>query len=382
MAGHIFIYGGIGTGPGEVSINNVKSQLDDNKPEKDLVLHMVTTGGDVFEGYGIYNILRNSGKNITTHVEGLCASIGTLIGWAGDKVIMNRTAEWMVHNPKISDLKGEASDLRNAADQLDMIKNLLIDVAYARSIRNGRPVTKEKLWQLYDNETWLTAQDALSMGFVDEVQDAIKAVAKVDLTNFKMESKYKELATRFKNFVGLTKIKNEFTETLQDGTIIIVMSEDEDWTGKQVVYEDGSPLPDGDHTLASGKVISVAGGVISSVKEGSAENNENEEMDNKIKELEAQLAEAQAAKTAAEASAKALEAKATTAEAKATRFENRATLIEKEFISLKEEFTKTVGDTSNVEVDTRIRNGSNTDAKRDPMGDMALDFYRKRNLVK
>ena len=116
-------------------------------------------------------------------------------------------------------------------------------------------MTKEKLWALYDNETWLTADEAKAMGFVDEVVDAIKAVAKVDLKHYKMKDQ--NLWTKIQNLFSLKKFKNEFTETLADGRVIIVMSDDEDWTGKQVIYEDGTPLEPGEYPLADGKVITV-----------------------------------------------------------------------------------------------------------------------------
>lgn len=380
MAGHIFIYGGIGAGNGEVSINNIKSQLEQNKSEKELILHIVSPGGDVFEGYGIYNILRNSGKKITTHVEGLCASIATLIGWAGDTVVMNRASEWMVHNPQISDLKGESSDLRNVANQLDKIKNVLIDVAFARAIRNGKSISKERLWELYDNETWLNAQEAVEYGFADDVQDAIKAVAKVDLTNIKkMENK----PTFWAQLKKLAGFKNNYEETLQDGTLIMVISEDEDWTGKQVITEDGNPLADGQHVLASGKTITVSGGVITEVKEADAANNAepNEDMENKIKELEAQLAEAKSAQASALAQADAAKTEAAQAQAAASKFINRLETLEKKYLNLQEKSLLTIGDTTEPGKGDGKLKTADADHMIDPMGELFKDTLKARNLI-
>lgn len=374
MTGHIFIYGGIGTGAGEVSINNVKSQIDPNASE--YVVHVMSPGGDVFEGYGIYNILKNTGKKITAHVEGLCASIATLIVGSADEIIMNRTSEFMIHNPQINDLKGDANKLRNVADQLDKIKNLLIDV-YER--RTGLP--KEKLWELYDNETWLTAQEAQKMGFVDDVQDAIKAVAKLDLNNIKMEKP--TLVETIKNFFSKTKFKNNFEETLQDGTPIMVISEDEDWTGKQVVTQDGQPLPDGDHVLASGKTITVSGGVISAVKEADAANNAepNDEMENKIKELEAQLAEAKTAQAAAKAEAETAKAEAVTAQAAISKYTNRLEALEKKYLNLQEKILETIGDKTDVSKgDGKLKTGD-ADDQYDPMAEMFKTTLKARNLI-
>ena len=382
MTGHIFIYGGIGSGPGEVSIKSVKAQLD--SAADDYILHIVSPGGEVFEGYGIYNILKNTGKPITTHVEGLCASIATLVAFAGERIIMNRTSEFMVHPPKISDLKGDASDLRNVANQLDVIKNLLVDVSSARVARNGgTAMSRDEFMKLYDNETWLTAQQAKEYGFVDEVVDAIKAVARVDFKPIKMEKNL--LATLFKKFTNsltVAKIKNEFTETLADGKVIVVASEDGSWEGKQVFYEDGTALESGEYSLQSGKVITVADGTITTVAEGPspAAKQEDTEMNNKIQELEAQLAEAKKAKETADASAAAALAQVTTAKAETAKIQNRVTAIEQDFLKLKEAAGVTIGDDSPPPVATGIKD-PNPAKNPDPMGEDAISFYKQRNVI-
>ncbi len=383
MTGDIFIYGGIGTERGEVSFENVQSQLQlpENKAATELILHIISPGGDVFAGEAIYNALLNTGKKITTHIEGTCASIATLIAAAaaasGGTMIMNKTARFMIHNPKVSGLStaADSRDLRHVANQLDQIKTLLINV-YDKKTNIGT----EKLWELYDNETWLTAEEAEKMGFIDESVDAIKAVAKIDLNKFINMKREKSLLDRIQNLLTLSKFKNEFTETLQDGTAIIIMSDDESWEGKQViVQEDGSALPDGDHVLASGKTITVSGGVISAVKEAAAEDKQTEEMDNKIKELEAQLAEAMAAKETATANAKALEAKVVTSEAKALKIENRMLTLEKDFLKLKEEAALPIGDQTPPDKGPAFKNMGT--AQVDHMGEMALSHYKSRNIV-
>jgi len=378
MTGHVFIYSDIGTRTGEVSIQAVRDQLD--KSATDYIIHIISRGGDVFEGYGIYNILKNTGKPIVTHIEGLCASIATLIAFAGEKIIMNRTSEFMVHPPQIKDLSGNSSEIRNVADQLDKIKDVLVDVSQRRVARNGKSIPADQLSNLYDKDTWMTSQQALEFGFVDEVVDAIKAVAKVDLTQIRMET---TLLGRLKNLFNLTKFKNEFTETLADGRVIIVMSEDEDWAGKQVVLEDGSPLPAGDHPLKSGKIISVDdAGIITEVKqaEAPADKQQSEEMDNKIQELQKQLDEAIAAKSTAEAAAAEAKALATQATAKASKFENRVAAIEKQFLALQEEAGKTVGDNSQPGKGPSFKNVKNQD-QQDPMGEYMLKYYKNRNLI-
>jgi|SRR5688572_5466388 len=378
MTGHIFVYGAIGTGMGEVSLKSIKAQIDAEKEASDYVLHVFSPGGDVFEGYGIYNALKNTGKEITTQIEGLCASIATLIAFAGNKIVMNRTSEFMIHNPKITDLKGDAYDLRNAANQLDKIKNILVDVASARAARNGKPINKEQLWALYDNETWLNAQETQQMGFADEVVDAIKAVAKVNINT--MEKKEAWLTGVFKNLFGLSKFKNQMEETLADGRKIMVMSDDEDWTGKQVVTESGEALEPGEHQLVSGKVIVVGeNSTITEVKEAPApEDKNNEEMDNKIKELENQLAQAKADKEQAEAKAKTAETEALQAKASVAKIENRMTEFEKKYLKLAEDLGKTVGDNTPPPKGPVIKNVTDP-VTVDPMAEFVKRTLRARS---
>lgn len=381
MVGHVYIYGGIGKERGEISFDNVNAQLalPENRAADEIHSHIISPGGDVFEGEAIYNALKNSGKKIVTQIEGTCASIATLIAGAGEKIIMNRTARFMIHNPKISAITqaADSRELRHVANQLDQIKTLLIDV-YDRKTSLG----KEKLWELYDNETWLTAEQAETMGFIDESVDAIKAVAKIPLNAFKMEDKDKGLIKFFKNLFTLKKFKNEFTETLENGRAIVVMSEDGDWTGKQVLYaDDGTPVEAGNHTLVSGKVITVDGNsTITEVSDPApADENKPEDME-KIKQLEEQLAAAKAAQAAAEAQVAAAQ-KGT--EAAVARFEARSKELDEKLKKQEEQLGKVVGTipaTGKGPVFVNIA-GENPAQFGDPMGEEAKKYLQSRNRI-
>lgn len=370
MTGDIYIYNVIGpdASMGEVSAENIRHQLKANKDAEELTLHIISPGGDVFEGYSIYNALKNSGKKITTHIEGTCASIATLVAAAGQNIIMNRTAQFMIHNPKVSGLSSDADSkrLRNVADQLDQIKSILIDV-YER--KTG--LSKEKLWELYDNETWMSAVEAEQMGFIDESVDAIKAVASFDLTNFtnnmkdaKETSILQGLINRFSN---LLKYKNEQSVTLEDGTIILVMSEDGDFTGKPVTREDGSPLEPGTYPITDGRTITVgADSTITEVKDAEPAE-EDMKKDEEIANLKAQLAEAKA--------------QATTASASAVKFENRLKTVESEFLKLKEEALKTIGDPAPQGKGPVFKNINNPAMDYDPMGEEVKKNLKARNVI-
>lgn len=387
MTGDIYIYNVIGpdASMGEVSAENIRQQLKANKDSEEITLHIISPGGDVFEGYSIYNALKNSGKKITTHIEGTCASIATLVAAAGQNIVMNRTAQFMIHNPKVSGLSSDADSkrLRNVADQLDQIKSILIDV-YER--KTG--LSKEKLWELYDNETWMSAVEAEQMGFIDESVDAIKAVASFDLNNFKNMEDKKEtnilrgLITRFSNIL---KYKNEQSVTLEDGTVILVMSEDGDFTGKPVTYEDGRPLEPGDYKLTEGRTITVgAGSTVTEVKDAEpaaqAEEVKPENTEEDMKKDE-EIANLKALLAAAEAKAAQADAQATTASASAVKFENRLKTVEKEFLTLKEEAVKTFGEAPTQVKGPVFKNVNNPAMDYDPMGEEVKKNLRARNVI-
>jgi hypothetical protein len=206
---------------------------------------------------------------------------------------------------------------------------------------------------MYDNETWLTPEQAKDFGFVDEVQEVLKAVASADPKNYKHMQEKKTILN------SITKMLNQLfgvepknvTDTLADGTVIVVESEDGEWAGKKVTLEDGSPLPPGDHALAGGRLLVVSeGGIITEVKEAEPEDTTNTEEMEALKKLEAAEARIKELESALEAQT----ATATQAVAKAKSFENKLNI---ELPTLKAEIDKlkntTVGDTTPPDLGTK-----------------------------
>jgi ATP-dependent protease ClpP protease subunit len=341
MIGHIYIYGEVGK---QVTLDTVLKEISPKNSE--YIVHIHSPGGDVFEGYAIYNAIKNTGKNITVQIEGVCASIATLIAAAGSKIIMNAKSQFMVHNPKITSVSGDHKDLRNVAAQLERIKTQLIESWLGRT-----SLSVEQLSTMYDNETWLTPEQAKDLGFVDEVQEVLRAVASADFKYYKhMNDKTSILNSIRKLFNQLfegEELPKNMTDTLSDGKVITIQSEDGDWTGKKVTLEDGSPLPAGEHTLASGRTISVDdAGTITEVKEPEAKTEEEPENTEDMKALE-KLAAAEARIKELESALEAQSNTAAKAEAKAKSFENKLNI---ELPTLKAEIDKlkntTVGDTT------------------------------------
>lgn len=122
-------------------------------------------GGSVFAATGIYNALREHGQ-ITTIIDGKAMSAGFTIALAGDTVKMSTGALAMAHNPLAEPGMANAEELRRVADVLDKIKDTMLNIYQAKS-----NLSREKLSEIMSAETYMTAQDAKELGFVDEIYE-------------------------------------------------------------------------------------------------------------------------------------------------------------------------------------------------------------------
>lgn len=137
-------------------------------------LHVSSPGGSVVDGLAIYNFLRQHPAPVTAYVDGIAASIASVIVMAGDEVVMPENALLMIHDPW-SVVVGNAADLRKTADDLDKIKAGIV-AAYVR--KTGLP--RDEVGRLMSEESWLTAAEAVELGFADRTDEPILAAALVD----------------------------------------------------------------------------------------------------------------------------------------------------------------------------------------------------------
>lgn len=138
-------------------------------------LEISSPGGDVFAGLAIYNMLKASGKTITTKVLGVAASAASLIAMAGDKITMPKNAFMMVHNPWGVSI-GNADEMRETADVLDKIGNSLLGIYVSRTGQSEDDVAA-----MLAKDTWMTADEALASGFTDEVTEEVHVSAAFDM---------------------------------------------------------------------------------------------------------------------------------------------------------------------------------------------------------
>lgn len=127
----------------------------------DITVRINSPGGEVFDGFSIYNALKEHPAKVRVFIDGLAASIASVIAMSGDEIMMGEGAMVMVHSPWTIAL-GDSDDMRAAADMLDKIEVGLVD-AYAA--RTGQDRSTVEGWMA--GETWFTRDEAIEAGLAD-----------------------------------------------------------------------------------------------------------------------------------------------------------------------------------------------------------------------
>lgn len=145
-----------------ISAKEVTEYLADLDVEN-INVYINSNGGVVDTAIAINNALRRHKAKVTVNIDGIAASAATLITCAGDTVKMPKNALFMIHNP-LTIAMGDSEEMRKQADVLEKYKNSIMET-YLQKVN----IDKEKLSELMDNESWLSAEEALKYGFIDEI---------------------------------------------------------------------------------------------------------------------------------------------------------------------------------------------------------------------
>jgi ATP-dependent Clp protease protease subunit len=138
-------------------------------------LRINSPGGDVFDGVGIHNTIRNHPANVTAYVDGIAASAASYIAMAADKIIMPANSFLLVHGASGFSM-GNADDMRSMADDLDRIDKSLTATYAARSKK-----PEAKVRALMKEDRLMSAAEAKEFGLADEVAGETKMAAKFSL---------------------------------------------------------------------------------------------------------------------------------------------------------------------------------------------------------
>ena len=153
-----------------VNSYNVVQREISNAKGKELNLVISSGGGSVTEGMAIADLIANYPEETTATGIGLVASIATVVLLSADKVKMTENAFMMIHRPW-SYTMGNADELEATAELLDKMEAKLLDIYTASVIKRkgSQDNLENKITEMMAAETWLTAQEALEFGFIDEI---------------------------------------------------------------------------------------------------------------------------------------------------------------------------------------------------------------------
>lgn len=178
-SGDIYIYGYIVFEKWEdsdVTASSFKKDLDALGDVDTLNIYVNSGGGSVFQAQAIYSILKRHTAQKNGYIDGIAASAATFILMACDRIYMPTNANFMVHKP-MGGGYGNVNDLRKVIEMLEKIEEA-VNAAYLSHV--GNKITEDKLKELLDAETWMTAQEAYDYGFVDEIIEAKEVAACID----------------------------------------------------------------------------------------------------------------------------------------------------------------------------------------------------------
>lgn len=289
---HIYIYGDIVNIQGDdasfwgcVSLTTVKNAVEANPDAEEFIVHIHSCGGDCFEGFAIYDYLVNTGKTITTIVEGLCASIATVIFLAGSVRQLTENSRFLIHNPSVW-TEGTAEEIAQVLTLIQAEQDKILNFYVEKTGTDAAT-----LQALMNEDIIINPDKALELKFATQIIETVVAMVahqnakhkNLILNSIKLHSKNKKMKaekkTKFQGLVAtFSAFKNEFkavTEdaaatvnsvTLDDNTVIY-FAEDAIAEGIEVFTDEALSVPveDGDYTEQDGDTMTIKDGKVSAI---------------------------------------------------------------------------------------------------------------------
>jgi len=157
------VYVCVSIGHGGISAEQIIKDIDAIKVDEIPIL-INSPGGDFLEGLAIYNVIKSTKKKTIAHIEGIAAGIASIIALAADEIYMRREAYLMICEPSIFRPEGEEQQDKDK-ELITKITDALIDIYVSASKK-----TKKEIETMMKAETWITADEALEMGFIDAIE--------------------------------------------------------------------------------------------------------------------------------------------------------------------------------------------------------------------
>ncbi|HEY0246229.1 MAG TPA: head maturation protease, ClpP-related [Mucilaginibacter sp.] len=288
-------------GSGSLSSSYVQWQLE-AAAGQDVEVHISSAGGSAFDAIAIYDLLKKYMGNVTTYIDALAASAASIVAMGGKTIVMSKYALLMIHKPMV-DTGGNSDELLKDVQMLNVVQSRLAQIYMDKT-----GLDMVNINSLINSVTWLTADQALDLGFIDQVEDynanitnktLIKnytsaapaayqrCINKILNINNNMNIENKELIEKTTSV--LDKIMNFFKkvvnkQTITDkGTLHHAGEMDE---GTEVYQDEDMTTPaiSDTYTTASGKKIAVKSGQVQAIDSPDTDPDANDDDDDDMPE--------------------------------------------------------------------------------------------------
>lgn len=176
----------------ETSAEYFRKQLEEIPENATIELYINSNGGSVNEGVSIYNQLKRHPASKIAYIDGVAYSVAFLIPMACDKIVMGLGTSACVHNMWVH-ISGNAKDLRREADILDKLMETNRQIFLEKC---GDKLTEEQLIQMMDAETFLTPEECLEYGFIDEISSKVTVSSNQNIIENNMQNMQEYVAQR------------------------------------------------------------------------------------------------------------------------------------------------------------------------------------------
>ncbi|MDB5286989.1 MAG: hypothetical protein JWR05_1938 [Mucilaginibacter sp.] len=281
-------------GSGSLSSAYIQTQLH-AAAGADVEVHISSVGGSAFDAIAIYDLLKKYPGNVTTYIDALAASAASIVAMAGKQIVMSKYALLMIHKPMVGS-GGNADELLKDVQMLNVVQSRLAQIYMDKSGLDGVTVNS-----LINSVTWMTADQALNLGFVDAIEDYSDTIINSALikkytdtapavyqrcinkilnkkSNMNMDNR--ELIERTTSV--LDKIMNFFKKVVNKQTITdkgTLHHSGEMCEGAEVYQDEDmtSPAVTDTYTTAEGEQLAVKQGKVQKVLPAEASDEDNEE---------------------------------------------------------------------------------------------------------
>ena len=282
MSYKIYLYDTDCIGSGTLSSSYIQSQLE-VAAGQDVEVHISSVGGSAFDAIAIYDLLKKYQGNLTTYIDALAASAASIVAMGGKTVIMSKYALLMIHKPMVG-TGGNADELLKDVQMLNIVQGRLAQIYMDKTGLDGVTINS-----LINAVTWLSADQALDLGFIDQVEDYDASITnstivkkyitaapvvyqrcinKILTKNSNMNIENKELIEKTSSV--LDKIMNFFKKVVNKQTITDkgALHHSCELDEGTEVYQDedmSTPAASDTYTTSTGSKVAVSGGQVQKI---------------------------------------------------------------------------------------------------------------------